>query len=150
MEASQLPIRLKDRLKKASLPLANEYVAAGFPSPAEDYIDNGIDLNEHLIRNPSSTFFLKVKGDSMINAGIESGDLLVVDRSINPQPGCVVVAMLDGAFTLKKLVFQKETLYLEAENPNYPSINLNNYDNVHIWGVAIYAIHKLSRIAKSF
>lgn len=89
--------------QRLSLPLASEQVAAGFPSPADDYIDVGIDLNEQLIRHPSSTFFLRVSGDSMTGAGIHHGDLLVVDRSLEPCPGRVVVAVLDGAFTLKRL-----------------------------------------------
>ena len=86
-----------------ALPLAGERVAAGFPSPADDYVEVGIDLNEQLIRHPTSTFFLRVSGDSMTGAGIHDGDLLVVDRSLDPRPGRIVVAVLDGGFTLKRL-----------------------------------------------
>ena len=143
LRLSQLPIALRENRQSLIKPLANEYVSAGFPSPADDYIDAGIDLNEHLIRHPASTFFLKVKGESMTNAGIQSGDLLIVDRSLDPQPGCIVVAILDGYFTLKKLVRRKEILYLEAEHPSYPPIDLRNYENVEIWGVAVYSIHQL-------
>ncbi len=82
--------------------MAMENVAAGFPSPADDYIDVGIDLNEQLIRHPISTFFLRVSGDSMTNAGIQHGDLLIVDRSLDPRPGNVVIAVLDGAFTCSR------------------------------------------------
>ncbi len=128
---------------KLLLPLASAYVAAGFPSPADDYIDNCIDLNEELISHPASTFFLRVKGESMSNAGVSNGDLLIVDRSLNPQPGHLVVAILDGSFTLKKLTYKENIPYLEAEHPNYPAIDLRNYENVQIWGVAIYSIHSL-------
>ena len=120
-----------------------ESVSAGFPSPANDYLDIGIDLNEHLIRHPISTFFLRVSGDSMTNAGIQHGDLLIVDRSLDPRPGNVVIAVLDGAFTLKHLKRHEGRLRLEAANPNYPSLELNQYNDVQIWGVAIHVIHSL-------
>ena len=125
------------------LPLASERIAAGFPSPADDYIDVGIDLNEQLIRHPTSTFFLKVSGDSMTGAGIHHGDLLVVDRSLDPKPGRVVVAILDGAFTLKRLVHHRGRLRLEAANPTYPPLELHRCGDVQIWGVAIHVIHSL-------
>lgn len=102
------------------LPLVTESVAAGFPSPADDYIDSGIDLNEQLIRHPSSTFFLRVSGESMGGAGILHGDLLIVDRSLEPRPGRIVVAVLDGAFTLKRLARHRGRLRLEAAHPAYP------------------------------
>ena len=140
----QFSAQSPDRFPKLVLPLAEEFISAGFPSPAEDYIDVGIDLNEHLIRHPASTFFLRVKGNSMTNAGIQDNDLLIIDRSLDPRPECIVVAILDGEFTLKRLVRRQEMLYLEAEHPNYPPINLNHYENVQIWGVAIYSIHQIS------
>tara|TARA_B100001057_G_scaffold136827_1_gene136455 strand:- start:4207 stop:4563 length:357 start_codon:yes stop_codon:yes gene_type:complete len=118
-------------------------VAAGFPSPADDYVEVGIDLNEQLIRHPISTFFLRVSGDSMIGAGIHDGDLLVVDRSLEPRPGRVVVAVLDGAFTLKQLVRSQGRLRLEAAHPNYPPLDLHRCGDVQIWGVAIHVIHPL-------
>ncbi len=130
------------------LPLAIDHVSAGFPSPADDYIDTGINLNDELIHHPTSTFFLRVKGESMSNAGVLDGDLLIVDRSIEAKPGDIVVAILDGSFTLKKLTYRKNIPYLEAEHPNYPVINLSNYINVQIWGVAIYAIHSLSHMKR--
>ncbi len=129
--------------QRLSLPLASEQVAAGFPSPADDYIDVGIDLNEQLIRHPSSTFFLRVSGDSMTGAGIHHGDLLVVDRSLEPCPGRVVVAVLDGAFTLKRLARYRGSLRLEAANSAYPHLDLRCCGDVQIWGVAIHVIHSL-------
>ncbi len=139
----------EDRQPKSSttlLSLASECVSAGFPSPADNYLEAEIDLNEELIRHPASTFLLRVQGESMRNAGVLDGDLLIVDRSLNPQPGHIVVAILDGSFVLKKLTYKKGLLYLEAENPAYPSINLRHYENVQIWGVAIYSIHSLKSI----
>jgi len=127
------------------IPLATETISAGFPSPAQDYIELGIDLNEHLIRNPISTFFLRVSGNSMNNAGIYNNDLLIIDRSINPNPGHIVVALLDGEFTLKRLIKKKDNYYLKADKENYPAINLYEYVDIQIWGVAIYSIHELKK-----
>jgi len=140
-EFSPVPLRLERPALR--LPLASETVAAGFPSPADDYIDVGIDLNEALIRHPSSTFFLRVSGDSMTGAGIHHGDLLVVDRSLEPRPPRIVVAVLDGAFTLKRLARQRGQLLLEAANPAYPPLELRHCGDVQIWGVAIHVIHPL-------
>ena len=136
LRAERTPLRL---------PLASSTVAAGFPSPADDYIDVGIDLNEVLIRHPSSTFFLRVSGDSMVEAGIQDGDLLVVDRSLDARPGQVVVAVLDGAFTLKRLARHQGRLRLEAANSAYPPLELHQCGDVQIWGVAIHVIHSLGR-----
>ena len=127
------------------IPLATETISAGFPSPAEDYIELGIDLNKYLIKNPISTFFLRVSGNSMNNAGIYNDDLLIIDRSINPNPGHIVVALLDGEFTLKRLIKKQDTYYLKADKENYPAINLYEYIDIQIWGVAIYSIHELTK-----
>ena len=125
------------------LPLASAAVAAGFPSPADDYIESRIDLNDVLIRHPSSTFFLRVSGDSMQGAGILDGDLLVVDRANEPRAGRVVVAVLEGAFTLKYLNRHRGRWRLEAAHPDYPPLELAERDDARIWGVAIHAIHSL-------
>ena len=130
---------------KRLFPLATETISAGFPSPAEDYIELGIDLNKYLIKNPISTFFLRVSGNSMNNAGIYNNDLLIIDRSINPNPGHIVVALLDGEFTLKRLIKENDNYYLKADKENYPAINLYEYTDVQIWGVAIYSIHELQK-----
>jgi DNA polymerase V len=127
------------------IPLVKEAISAGFPSPAQDYIELGIDLNKYLIRNPISTFFLRVSGNSMNNAGIYNNDLLIIDRSINPNPGHIVVALLDGEFTLKRLIKKKDNYYLKADKENYPAINLYEYVDIQIWGVAIYSIHELKK-----
>ncbi|CAK6696351.1 LexA repressor [Synechococcus sp. CBW1107] len=137
------PWRLEPQRPPLALPLAAETVAAGFPSPADDYMEAAIDLNEVLIRHPSSTFFLRVSGDSMIGAGIHHGDLLIVDRSLEPRPGRIVVAVLEGAFTLKRLVRQQGRWLLEAAHPAYPLLELGAADDDRLWGVAIHVIHPL-------
>ena len=127
--------------KKLRIPLLNDSVSAGFPSPADDYTEENIDLNEHLISNPFSTFFLRVKGDSMINAGIKDKDLIIVDKSLIDKPGNIVIAMIDGEFTIKRLSIKNDELYLKAENHNYPDFSFTNHIDVQIWGVVIYSIH---------
>tara|TARA_Y100001933_G_scaffold213718_1_gene219457 strand:- start:1237 stop:1632 length:396 start_codon:yes stop_codon:yes gene_type:complete len=128
-------------MKNLLLPLLNFYVSAGFPSPADDYKEENIDLNEHLIKNPFSTFFIRVKGNSMINSGIQDQDLIVVDKSLIAKPGNIVIAIIDGKFTVKRLDKKNDEIYLKAENHNYPDLELKNYNNVQIWGVVIYSIH---------
>ena len=127
--------------KKFRIPLLNDSVSAGFPSPADDYTEANIDLNEHLISNPFSTFFLRVKGESMINAGIKDKDLIIVDKSLIAKPGNIVIAMIDGEFTIKRLSIKNDELYLKAENHNYPDFSFKNHIDVQIWGVVIYSIH---------
>ena len=127
--------------KKLKIPLLTDSVSAGFPSPADDYTEENIDLNEHLISNPFSTFFLRVKGDSMINAGIKDKDLIIVDKSLIAKPGDIVIAMIDGEFTIKRLSIKNDELYLKAENHNYPDFRFKNHIDVQIWGVVIYSIH---------
>lgn len=118
-------------------------VSCGFPSPAEDYIESPLDLNEHLVTRPASTFFVRAKGDSMIGAGIFEGDLLIIDRSVKARPGHVVLAVLNGEFTLKRWHKDKECYYLLPENPNYKPIKITEESEFSIWGVAIHCVHKL-------
>ena len=127
--------------KKLKIPLLTDSVSAGFPSPADDHTEENIDLNEHLISNPFSTFFLRVKGESMINAGIKDKDLIIVDKSLTARPGHIIIAMIDGEFTIKRLSMINNELYLKAENHNYPDFKFRNHTNVQIWGVVIYSIH---------
>jgi len=127
--------------KRFRIPLLNDSVSAGFPSPADDYTEENIDFNEHLISNPFSTFFLRVRGDSMINAGIKDKDLIIVDKSLIARPGNIVIAMIDGEFTIKRLSIKNNELYLKAENHNYPDFRFKNHIDVQIWGVVIYSIH---------
>ena len=145
MDSSSYCSSYKECSSTFLIPLVKETIAAGFPSPAEDYIELGIDLNKYLIKNPISTFFLRVSGNSMNNAGIYNDDLLIIDRSINPNPGHIVVALLDGEFTLKRLIKKQDNYYLKADKENYPAINLYEYIDIQIWGVAIYSIHELTK-----
>lgn len=120
-------------------------VSCGFPSPAEDYIESPLDLNEHLIARPAATFFVRAKGDSMTGAGIFEGDLLIIDRSIKARPGHVILAILNGEFTLKRWHKDKNNHYwLLPENPNYKPMPLTEESDFSVWGVAIHCIHKLS------
>ena len=127
--------------EKLKIPLLSDAISAGFPSPADDYTEENIDLNDHLISNPFSTFFLRVKGDSMINAGIQDKDLIIVDKSLTAKPGNIIIAMIDGEFTIKRLSIRNNELYLKAENNTYPDFKFKNHIDVQIWGVVIYSIH---------
>jgi DNA polymerase V len=129
--------------KKVELPFYTEKLSAGFPSPATDYIEKSLDLNEHLIKNPSATFFVEIQGDSMIGAGIHSGDILIVDRSLEAQHGKIVVAVVNGDFTVKRLSWISGKIKLIAENPNYKPIEIKDGTDFEIWGVATNVIHKL-------
>lgn len=116
-------------------------VPAGFPSPAQDHYRGPVDLNEHLIQDKTSTFILNVAGDSMTGAGIFDGDHIIVDRSLRPHDGCVVVAIVDGQLTLKTLTRRNGRVLLQAENPKYPSIALEGDMEMTVWGVVTYNIH---------
>lgn len=121
-------------------PLFMEPVRAGFPSPAEGYRSPDLDLHTHLVKHPAATFFLRVEGDSMQGYGIFEGDLLVVDRAIEPRGKEIVVVALDGELTCKKLSYQKGRPVLLAGNVNYPPLFLDEAE-VQIWGVVLWAIH---------
>ena len=112
-------------------------MSAGFPSPAEDYEDKRLDINEYLVRNPVATFFFPVQGDSMQGAGILDGDILVVDRSVTPQHGHIVVAFINGERLVKRLHKRAERIALLAENPDYPALELTGDLELVIWGVVI-------------
>jgi len=118
-------------------------VPAGFPSPAADYQEDKLDLNRHLIKNPAATFFVKVAGDSMLGAGIHSGDLLVVDRSLEPRNKNVVIAVVNGELTVKRIRIKGKKVTLEAENENYPAQRIDAETEFEVWGVVTNVIHKL-------
>ncbi len=130
-------------IKNKNYPLFLSPVSAGFPSPADDYLEKNIDLHKLLVTNPPATFFVRVDGDSMTGAGIFSGDILVIDRSIQPKHNNIIIAVLDGELTVKRLHKTKEKTVLKAENPNYPDIKITKEDELTIWGVATNTIHKL-------
>jgi len=118
-------------------------IKAGFPSPAEDHTDIKLDLNKELIKNPSSTFFARVSGQSMIEDGIDNGDLLVIDRSIVPFEGALAVCYLDGEFTLKRVKIEKEAIFLIPANPCFKIIKVTKDNDFMIWGVVKYVIKKM-------
>ncbi len=122
------------------LPLASNPISAGFPSPAEDHLDASLDLNKELIKNKSATFYGRVKGDSMIGAGISNGDLLVIDKSIEPRTGSIAVCFLDGEFTIKRIQLAKNHLLLIAENDAYPPIKVTADNEFVVWGVVTAVI----------
>lgn len=123
------------------IPLYGSSVRAGFPSPADDYIESTLDLNEYLIKHPAATFLVRASGDSMIHAGIHSGDILVVDRSIEATHGKIVIAALNGELTVKRLSRQHGQVKLVAENPEFPAIDITEEQDVVIWGVVTNVIH---------
>jgi DNA polymerase V len=133
------------KIKAGSLPTLRmfEPVQAGFPSPAEDYREKPLDLNKVLIKRPASTFLFRVTGDSMTGAGIHSGDVLVVDRAEKPKDGKVVVATVNGEWTVKRLGYKTKKILLLPDNPNHKPIPVNEYDELRIFGVSMFVIHAL-------
>jgi DNA polymerase V len=125
------------------LPLYEPPVRAGFPSPAEDYSEKRIDLNQQLIKHPAATFLIRVVGDSMVGAGIHSGDVLVVDRSERPRPGQVVVAALNAELVVKRIPMAGNRPQLDSENPDYAPLRVDEHADLNIWGVVKHVIHSL-------
>lgn len=126
-----------------SLPFLSAEISAGFPSPALDFVDLTIDLNKHLIKHPAATFYGRVKGDSMRDAGIEDGDLLVIDRSLEPKNGKIAVCYLDGEFTLKRIKLSQGAVWLMPANPNYEPIKVEEGNELIIWGIVTHVIKTL-------
>lgn len=125
------------------LPLFSGKVAAGFPSPADDYIEKTLDLNELLVQKPAATFFVRAEGESMLGAGIHPNDILVVDRSLKPVSGKIVICALNGELTVKRLKSDRGVMVLAAENPAYADIIINADMDVVIWGVVTNVIHSV-------
>lgn len=127
----------------ALAPLMGERVRAGFPSPAENYIEDQLDLNQYCVKNPPATFFVRVDGDSMTGAGIGRGDLLVVDRSLTAGSEDVIVAIVDGEFTLKRLVLRDGRVFLRPENPRHRTIEITEDMEFQVWGRVTKVVHEL-------
>lgn len=123
--------------------LAEEGISAGFPSPADDFKEIRISLDKELVKNKEATFYARVDGDSMIGAGLEDGDLLVIDRSLNPENGKIAVCLIDREFTVKRIKKEKNKLYLMPENKKYEPIELREENELIIWGVVEYVIKKV-------
>lgn len=152
--ASEPHLRLESRLEwmgSAALdpaiaprPLFLSRVPAGFPSPADDYVEERIDLNDHLVKHPAATFFLRIKGHSMTGAGIFDNDLVIVDRSLEPVHGAVVIAVVDGDLTVKRLALLPDgSVELRPENPDFPILRLSEFQELNIWGVVTDVIHSV-------
>jgi DNA polymerase V len=125
------------------IPFIKEGVSAGFPSPAADFMESNIDLNKVLSENPLATFYIKVKGNSMIDAGINDKDVLVVDRSLEPKNNKIAICFIDGEFTVKRIQLEKDCLYLMPENSNYSPIKVTEENQLIIWGIVTYVIKKV-------
>ena len=120
-------------------------IKAGFPSPAQDYVENGIDLNRELVKNPSSTFFGRARGNSMEGAGIFDGDLLIIDKSLEPREGAIAVCFIDGEFTLKRIHFEKHdglvtAIWLQPENEEFSPIKVTRDNQFIIWGIVVHSV----------
>ena len=131
-----------DQSSGLALPAVRQ-ISAGFPSPADDYLEAVLDLNELLIKNPSATFYGTAQGDSMRGAGVESGDLLVIDKAVPYRHNALAVCYLDGEFTLKRLQKEGEDLYLMPANPDYPPLKLREGNDFAVWGIVTYIIKKV-------
>jgi DNA polymerase V len=136
LELSQLPTLV-------NLPLFGSKIRAGFPSPADDHLEATIDLNQHYVRHPAATFFVRVQGTSMIGAGIHSGDMLVVDRSLEAKSGSIVIAVVNGEMTLKRLLLSGDEVWLLPENPEFQPLQILDGMELQLWGVVAHVIHTL-------
>ena len=123
--------------------LVEQGISAGFPSPADDFKEIRISLDKELVKNKEATFYARVSGDSMENAGLSDGDLIVIDRSIDPQNNKIAVCFLDGEFTVKRIIKKDGKLYLKPENKNYSIIEIKNENQLLIWGIITYVIKNL-------
>ncbi len=132
-----------DQQSKCTLPFAQELISAGFPSSAENFLQQPLDLNDLVIKHATATFFVKVIGDSMMNAGIQSNDILIVDRSLTPTNNKVVVVRINDEFTVKRIQFSADKIMLLADNENYKPIEITKSTDFEIWGVVTFVIHQV-------
>lgn len=141
-KAQKLTFFNPDLQSELNIPFVAGSVSAGFPSPAADFMEHSIDLNKELSENPLATFYIRVKGSSMIDAGIDDQDVLVVDRSLEPQNNRIAICFIDGEFTVKRIQLEKDCLYLMPENRNYAPIKVTEDNQLVIWGMVTYIIKK--------
>lgn len=138
-----MPVKLAENPTAFKVPLFAHTVRAGFPSPADDYVADTLDLNDHLMPRKEASFLLRAKGDSMVGAGIHHGDILIIDRSITPTDGRVVIATLDGQFTVKTLEKKRGRIRLLPANPDFEPIEIKDEQELQIWGVVTNVIHSM-------
>lgn len=143
MPINKLTFLKPDFESELRIPYIDFGVSAGFPSPAMDFMEIAIDLNKALSENPLATFYIKVDGNSMIDAGINDKDVLVVDRSLEPQNNKIAVCFIDGEFTVKRIQLKKNELWLMPENPKYNPIKINEENQLIVWGIVTYVIKKV-------
>lgn len=141
--SSLVPIKLSEHPAAFKVPLFGHTIRAGFPSPADDYVADTLDLNDHLMPRKEASFLLRAKGESMIGVGIHDGDILVVDRSITASNGCVVIATVDGQFTVKTLEKRRGRIRLMPANPDFEPIEFKDEQELQIWGVVTNVVHSL-------
>jgi DNA polymerase V len=142
-DTKSITIYLPEKSQLIERPIVNEDIAAGFPSPAEDFKEIRISLDKELIKNEDATFYARVRGNSMNDANIEDGDLLVIDKSIEARDGKVAVCMVDGEFTIKRLKVKKDCVYLMPENKKYKPIKVTKENELIIWGIVTYVIKEV-------
>lgn len=142
---TQIEIHRIDTSNNVSIPYADEGIRAGFPSPAQDYMEQAIDLNKEIIRHPASTFFGRVAGNSMSGEGIEEGDILVIDKSLELMDNDLAVCFIDGEFTVKRVRLEPDAAWLVPSNSEYPLIKVTADNNFIVWGVVTYTIKKNRR-----
>ena len=138
----QLSFYLMKNAKLSSVPVLGDAVPAGFPSPAEDYLDMDLNLHDYLVRNPAATFCVRVSGGSMVSAGIKSGDVMVIDRALDPTNNSIVLAVLNGEFTVKRIKKRANELYLIEDNEQYQPMKITKDVDFQVWGVVTFIIHK--------
>jgi len=143
-EQAKIPAAVASLPAGGQVPLFAGAVATGFPSPADDYVECGLDLNQHLIEHPAATFCVRAAGDSMVGAGIHDGDMLIVDRAVEPRDGCIVVAVVDGELTVKRIRRLGRRLLLQPDNDKaYSPIEVAAETDFMVWGVCRFVIHAL-------
>lgn len=133
---------LADTTVPLKLPFIASGISAGFPSPADDFIEQSLDLNKYLIKHPSSTFCARVRGNSMKNAGMHDGDIMIVDKSLEPKSDDIAVCWIDGEFTVKRILKEKDVIWLLPENEDYKPIRVTAENELTIWGIVIAVIKK--------
>lgn len=138
----QLSFYLMKNAKLSSVPVLGDAVPAGFPSPAEDYLDMDLNLHDYLVRNPAATFCVRVSGGSMVSADIKSGDVMVIDRALDPTNNSIVLAVLNGEFTVKRIKKRANELYIIADNEEYQPMKITKDVDFQVWGVVTFIIHK--------
>lgn len=138
-----LKIYIPDDRMPFEIPLAESTVHAGFPSPADDFLEGSLDLNSLVVKHPEATFFARVEGDSMKDEGITEGDILVVDKAVEPYDGCLAVAYIDGEFTLKRVRIEPDRILLVPANPKYPVIEIAAGQDFTVWGVVKWIVKQV-------